>query len=350
MITKSTLLPLKALIILGVVCILAGPLVAQERGEITEEIQQQIAESPLENELYQEAERLKEEALEKIEEGDYQRSIDLSERSIELSIQARRLAAERYVALRAHAFRRRTAAAIEAAARSRNTTEEQQALLADARSYYDDGLALLEQEQYQNSTVAFQDALALLEIADVAIPQRQLVLPAEYEVRLIPEDRDTLNKISGYPFVYGDRFEWRELYEANRERLRDPDNPHLIFPDQVFVIPSMSGEIREGRWDPTIEYPSLQEIKSNGDQMKKDDGMMDDDMEDESMKDDGMMDDDMEDESMKDDGMMDDDMEDESMKDDGMMDDDMEDESMKDDENMEDDDMKTESATEGEGS
>ncbi len=293
MTTRSLLLPLRTLITLGIVCTLSWPLVAQEEGQTTEE--DQLPESPLDNELYREAEKLKEEAFEKIEEGDYQRSIDLSERSIERSIQARRLAAERYAALRAHAFRRRTEAAIVATARVRNATDEQLAMLADARSYYEDGLELLEGEQYQSSTVAFQDALALLEIANVAIPQRQLVLPAEYEVRLIPEDRDTLNKISGYPFVYGDRSEWRELYEANRERLRNSDNPHLIFPEQVFVIPSVSGEIREGRWDPATEYPSLQEIleekKGGDDQMLKEDGMKkdkDDETTDEDMKDDEM--------------------------------------------------------------
>jgi nucleoid-associated protein YgaU len=76
-------------------------------------------------------------------------------------------------------------------------------------------------------------------------------------VRLIPEDRDCLNKISGYPFVYNDRTQWRKLYEANRDKLRDPDNPHLIFPGQVFVIPSLNGERRVGEYDPDLNYPTF---------------------------------------------------------------------------------------------
>ena len=84
-----------------------------------------------------------------------------------------------------------------------------------------------------------------------------MLLPKTYRVRLIPEDRDCLNKISGYPFVYNDRTQWRKLYEANRDKLRDPDNPHLIFPGQVFVIPSLNGERRVGEYDPDLNYPTF---------------------------------------------------------------------------------------------
>jgi nucleoid-associated protein YgaU len=81
------------------------------------------------------------------------------------------------------------------------------------------------------------------------------VFPKYYVVRLIPEDRDCFNKITGYPFVYNDRYKWRILYEANKEKLRHPNNPHLIHPGQVFIIPSIQGETREGTWDPNQEYP-----------------------------------------------------------------------------------------------
>lgn len=76
------------------------------------------------------------------------------------------------------------------------------------------------------------------------------VLPRYYVVRLIPEDRDTFNKIAGYDFVYGDRTRWRPLYEENKHILRDPDNPHLIHPGMRFRIPSLDGEERAGTWQP----------------------------------------------------------------------------------------------------
>ncbi len=86
-------------------------------------------------------------------------------------------------------------------------------------------------------------------------PIEQPVFPQYYRVRLIPADRDTLNKIAGYPFVYNDRYQWRVLYEANKKKLRRPNNPHLIHPDQLLLIPSLNGEKREGIYDPQKEYP-----------------------------------------------------------------------------------------------
>ena len=87
--------------------------------------------------------------------------------------------------------------------------------------------------------------------AEVEVP----VFPKYYVVRLIPADRDCFNKISGYPFIYNDKYKWRVLYEANKEKLRQPNNPHLINPGQVFIIPSILGEKREGTWDPDKDYP-----------------------------------------------------------------------------------------------
>lgn len=82
-------------------------------------------------------------------------------------------------------------------------------------------------------------------------------LPATYTVRLIPERRDCLWRIAGYPFVYNNPWKWKVLYEANRDILLEPDNPHLIEVGQVLVIPSIAGETREGRYDPSLEYPTF---------------------------------------------------------------------------------------------
>lgn len=81
-------------------------------------------------------------------------------------------------------------------------------------------------------------------------PAAEPVLPRYYVVRLIPEDRDTFRKIAAYDFVYGDEMKWPILYRANRQVLRDPNNPDLIHPDMRFEIPSIAGERREGTWQP----------------------------------------------------------------------------------------------------
>jgi hypothetical protein len=75
-------------------------------------------------------------------------------------------------------------------------------------------------------------------------------LPKYYRVRLIPDRRDCFWRIAEYDFVYGDPFKWRILYEANKSDLKYPDNPDLILPGQVFVIPEQEGEAREGTWNP----------------------------------------------------------------------------------------------------
>lgn len=91
------------------------------------------------------------------------------------------------------------------------------------------------------------------------VAAEQPVFPKYYVVRLILDDRDCFNKIAGYSWVYNDRFEWRILYDANKNVIRDANNPHLIHPGQVFTIPSLRGEIREGTYDPDERYPTFGE-------------------------------------------------------------------------------------------
>lgn len=86
-----------------------------------------------------------------------------------------------------------------------------------------------------------------LEILATIVPVRDR-LPAAYKVRLIPENRDCLWNIAGYPFVYGDPTLWPRLYEANKSRMPQPDNPNLIHPDMILTIPERSGESRSGTW------------------------------------------------------------------------------------------------------
>ena len=72
------------------------------------------------------------------------------------------------------------------------------------------------------------------------------VLPAQIVVRSWRATGDSLSNIAALPEVYGDAHQWRHLYEANRDKLEDPDNPHLIYPGMILDIPSISGEIRSG--------------------------------------------------------------------------------------------------------
>ena len=57
---------------------------------------------------------------------------------------------------------------------------------------------------------------------------------------------DCLWRIAAMDFIYGDAYKWQQIYEANKSRFHDPENPHLIFAGQVFTIPSLAGEGRSG--------------------------------------------------------------------------------------------------------
>jgi hypothetical protein len=87
-------------------------------------------------------------------------------------------------------------------------------------------------------------------------PER-VFLPAQYTVRPWSTFRDCLWNIAGRPWIYGDPTQWRLLYNANKSKMPNPDNPDLIEPGMVLDIPSIRGEERQGLWDAEKTYPSL---------------------------------------------------------------------------------------------
>ncbi|MDR0312925.1 MAG: LysM peptidoglycan-binding domain-containing protein, partial [Treponema sp.] len=79
-------------------------------------------------------------------------------------------------------------------------------------------------------------------------------LPAQYTVQPWAISKDCLWNIAGRAWVYNDPTQWRLLYNANRARLPQPDNPDLIHPGMVLDIPSIGGEVREGMYDASRAY------------------------------------------------------------------------------------------------
>jgi nucleoid-associated protein YgaU len=69
------------------------------------------------------------------------------------------------------------------------------------------------------------------QVADLEAKLRQLnELPQSYTV--IKDD--WLIKISKKRQIYGDGTKWRRIYNANTDKIKDPN---LIYPNQVFMIP-----------------------------------------------------------------------------------------------------------------
>ncbi len=95
---------------------------------------------------------------------------------------------------------------------------------------------------------------ALLAIEALSVVREIIPLPAFYTVDSWDPDRDCLWNIAKNPAVYGNPFMWEKLYEANRKKLKRPDNPHLLMPGMIVTIPSIKGELREGMYDPKAKY------------------------------------------------------------------------------------------------
>ena len=77
----------------------------------------------------------------------------------------------------------------------------------------------------------------------------QPMLPAQYLVKTWASVRDCLWNIAGKKEIYGDPFQWRVIYNANKNKLPRPNDPDLIEPGMILDIPSVKGESRSGRME-----------------------------------------------------------------------------------------------------
>ena len=107
----------------------------------------------------------------------------------------------------------------------------------------------LSSDQYEKS---IEHSNKVIEGLNGVVPNSPL--PKYYRVRLIPSKRDCFWRIAEYKFIYNNPWKWKLIYDANRSKLHEPDNPNLLFPGQVLVIPSQNGEFREGTYNSKKPY------------------------------------------------------------------------------------------------
>jgi nucleoid-associated protein YgaU len=74
----------------------------------------------------------------------------------------------------------------------------------------------------------------LIEDPDWVLAGWEIKIPREHPYRYTVVQDEWLGKIAGYWEIYGDYRKWPLIFEANRDRINDPD---LIFPNQELVIP-----------------------------------------------------------------------------------------------------------------
>jgi nucleoid-associated protein YgaU len=221
----------------------------------------EIPQSILNNRYYLQSVRLTEQARTAFETGDYDASASYAEQAAE---QAR--LSDDYVAMRladnaiAKAHSRYTWAGSVGAAR-RYPSEYETATTA-----YNEAIEARKVQDWDAATDAANRVVAALarvtgaggQTGPAAASQPsgrpRGTLPAQYTVRQWTTTGDCLSTIAGWTWVYGDPYQWQKLYDANKDKLPDPNDPHLIEPGMVLDIPSIGGEVRSGMWDPAVRY------------------------------------------------------------------------------------------------
>jgi len=119
----------------------------------------------------------------------------------------------------------------------------------ESRNYYEASVEAHSNEEWDESINAAISSIEIL--ASILATDR---LPSQYTVRSWASSRDCLWNIAGYSWIYGESGKWRVLYDANKSKLPDPNNPNWIEPGMVLDIPSIGGELRQGLWDPNKTY------------------------------------------------------------------------------------------------
>ena len=200
-----------------------------------------IPEGILNNVYYLESLRYKKLAQDTFEYGDYDASAGFAREAIRYAELSDEYVTEQ---LLAEAKRLLDSADANNIA-NRNPDEYNQGLF-----YYEEGITAQKDKNWNEAIPAAIKSIEILSKFDTG----KSVLPAQFTVRAWEATGDSLSIIAGYSFIYGDPYRWTELYNANRSRLQDPNNPHLIQPGFVLDIPSIRGEVRQGMWDPNRKY------------------------------------------------------------------------------------------------
>ena len=118
---------------------------------------------------------------------------------------------------------------------------------SEGKAHYDASIEASNNENWSESIVSAISSIRIMAVFESGSSGRT-ALPAQYTVRPWVTSGDSFSEIAGYSFIYGDPYKWRIIYDANKSKLRDPNNPHLIHPGTVLDIPNLDGENRQGMW------------------------------------------------------------------------------------------------------
>jgi HEPN domain-containing protein len=199
-----------------------------------------IPEGILNNEFYTESLRLTKLAHDTYEIGDYDASTGFAQEAIRFA-----QLSDEFVSVQLIAEAKRLLDWAD-----KNNIEKRYPIdYKEGKFYYDSSVEFHSAEEWNESIASATKSINILAALEAG---RTVVkgLPKQYTVRTWQKERDCLWNISGYSWVYGDPSKWRLLYDANKTKMPEPNNPDLIEPGMVIDIPSLKGETREGMWRP----------------------------------------------------------------------------------------------------
>jgi nucleoid-associated protein YgaU len=188
-----------------------------------------------------------------LDAGAYDKATEYAQLSQEYAARSRKYIEEMLLAYRARSAYVAAKARMDQAGRVnlRNRAPE---VYDEAAAYFASAETRFNTREYENSIPDSRKVVELLRDFETLypIPAAQPSPPpssglaAFYEVKLLPQRRDCLWRIAEYDFIYGDPHQWRRLYEANKDKFPQPNNPNLIEPGMILTIPSIRGEQRDG--------------------------------------------------------------------------------------------------------
>ncbi|MFQ5867968.1 MAG: LysM peptidoglycan-binding domain-containing protein [bacterium] len=120
--------------------------------------------------------------------------------------------------------------AIKAAQAVGADTAIAESVLDEAQRAFDDGDYATATHRAWNAESLANEARAREE----ALARAREEAPKVYVVGTWEKDRDCLWNIAKKESIYGDPWKWKRIYEANRDKIVDPD---LIYPGQRLIIP-----------------------------------------------------------------------------------------------------------------
>lgn len=213
------------------------------------------AESYDNNQYQRESRRYSELAQKAFDEGDYALSIDYSKKATEYANKSYEYIQSMLARLEAENAMNKARSRYTWAKNNKAETKHAESFAVATEALNAGGLAF-DNEEYDVAVVCAQKVLDALSVVS-GDESNFAVLPSQYTIRTFRGEKDCLWNIAKNPAVYNDPFKWKVLYEANKDKLPDPENPNWVEPGIILNIPSINGEFRSGMYDPNAVYKSI---------------------------------------------------------------------------------------------